>query len=367
MKILIAWRLIPNALFLLASTGLLPLGILRGDDGMSEKPERSPFGTIDVPAGCELAGSGKGSGVELENCDSPCRWWVRGAYLHLNRNGLPDRPLVGSGNGFQNSLFDAAQFDFDKSDGYEVELGYQLDECTSSFVKYSQIGTFDDSAFLPGRLGGMGVFLVNQTAAGFFGGVVSGRIQYESAADSFEWMIRRQCNPASGLMVGLRYFRLDETLGFQFNSSLGGSAAVKSSVSNDLIGAQVGVDHALWSRGGFKLSLLGKAGVFVNGANGKLHRRFTVPAVFNVINDTSRSTEEIAFVGEGEVKASYEFGCHRNWSLEAGYRVLWVDGISLASEQQGQNLIAAQEPMRFLDADDSLFFHGAFTALGLKF
>ncbi|MCA9269225.1 MAG: hypothetical protein KDA41_12175, partial [Planctomycetales bacterium] len=67
---------------------------------------------------------------DCEICDGhPCRW-VKGGYLFLERGDLPDRPFVGSANGYANSIFDAGQFDFDGANGFEVELGRRLDDCT---------------------------------------------------------------------------------------------------------------------------------------------------------------------------------------------------------------------------------------------
>jgi hypothetical protein len=106
---------------------------------------------------------------------------------------------------------------------------------------------------------------------------------------------------------------------------------------------------------------LGKAGLYVNDANNQIASQ----SEFFGVNTTSGvGNTQVAFIGELAFNATCQLTCH--WAVRAGYQLLWIEGVALASEQA----IINPGPINggaanAIDSSDGLFYHG-FTG-GLEF
>lgn len=132
-------------------------------------------------------------------------------------------------------------------------------------------------------------------------------------------------------LVGLRYFRLRETLELtgteQFTFTV---EQTRARAVNDLFGVQVGSSFGHTSRDGkLGVTLGGKAGLFANHASTALSNVSQVtPAIGATPLLTERSTTELAGLLELNVTGTAKLGSRA--SLRAGYQFIYVDGLALA-------------------------------------
>ncbi len=111
----------------------------------------------------------------------------------------------------------------------------------------------------------------------------------------------------------------------------------------------------LWCNELFQLDVIGKAGIYGNDAD---HHASVTTGVATV--NASGSDNPTAFVGEIGIQGSTLLTA--NLSLRGGYRLLWVDGVALASDQ-----LAATDffTSSGIDGSGDVFYQGAY--VGLEF
>jgi hypothetical protein len=198
--------------------------------------------------------------------------------------------------------FDPVLFDFNFEPGLDLSVIRRLGPCHDIEVRYFGIhGWRSDLEFF-------GVGLMNR-----------------SQLDSTEINLRRQVG-CLHLLAGFRWVEFMDHAQIEVPAP---PAAVGQNVNNHLYGFQLGADGTLWDNGcRFRLDGFLKGGIYYNHID-----RSTFVAVgppFNLFFETLDSAERTAFVGELGLFGVYQWS--DRWALRAGYQMLWLEGIALASE-----------------------------------
>ncbi len=173
------------------------------------------------------------------------------------------------------------------------------------------------------------------------------RQTYSSDLDSAEINLRRPVGCYRHVSVGFRWLGLDESLTERDANSVHYDGI---GTENDLYGFQLGTDALLLSCCEGRLECRGglKAGIYYN----RTAQRITAPYSFAAGSDS-----DTAFCGELTVTGAYRLtDC---LAVRAGYQLLWLSGVALASEQPPID-VPSQFPV---DADGDLFYHGALVGL----
>jgi hypothetical protein len=173
---------------------------------------------------------------------------------------------------------------------------------------------------------------------------------YSSDLDSAEINMARPLGCRTKVFAGFRWLQLDENLiDRDVNSAFYGVGT-----QNDLYGFQLGAEALLLEhcRGCLEWHAGVKAGVYYNHTA----RRITAPYPFS-----HGSADETAFCGEATITATYRL---TNWaSIRAGYQLLCLSGVALASEQPP--IIDPYVPFP-VDAEGDLYYHGALVGLEIR-
>jgi hypothetical protein len=103
------------------------------------------------------------------------------------------------------------------------------------------------------------------------------------------------------------------------------SAAWTSTNALGPLALAVGGDLTRRNRG--RLLKTAKAGVYGNAADND----FTLIVSDGQRFDAGAAEDDVAFVGEIDLRASYPIS--RHVSLTGGYQLLWIDGVALASNE----------------------------------
>lgn len=217
-------------------------------------------------------------------------------------------------------------------------------------------GTYNPGFEVGGRLGRLSLryfqlsndvetYIASPNA--IFTGGPAGVAQYNYDTDLYNGEINLiVCDPCSCIRIdtGFRYLRLNEQFNFHFAPPVPPPLAF-TQTRNDLYGWQIGVDACVpkqWESP-ISVSAFTKAGIF--GAETRMQY---LEGGFD-FRDSSR---RVAFVGELGVKA------HANISfisLDAGYQVLFINGVALAGDQaQSINILNNSFSIRTGD----LLYHG---------
>ncbi len=204
-------------------------------------------------------------------------------------------------------------------------------------------------------------------------------ISYSSSLDNFEMNFRRRwtapnCRVQASFLMGVRYLYLLED--FQYFTQgrddidpdptvvePGGTMDYNIRARNSLTGFQLGAD--LWSTiiPGVKFGGELKAGAYGNYANQTTVIDVTEPN--NTYNE-SVGMNDIAVITDANLMAIWRV--NPNWTLRAGYSLIYIDGVALAPEQFNStppNVIFPGPIARTPGSNDngSAFYHGGFAGL----
>lgn len=170
-----------------------------------------------------------------------------------------------------------------------------------------------------------------------------------SELHNFELNGRYRGNDRWTLLAGFRYAELNE----QFVADLIDPPIpfmLQTRTRNRLYGGQMGAEVLLWDCGGrFTFDAFGKAGIFGNAAANR-----SSYATGTISETAAGDRTPVSFLGELGVQARYHLS--QRWSAQAGYRLLWIHQVALATEQ-----IAASDFVfgEGIDASGNTFYHGA--------
>jgi|GEM_PF-860983 len=172
-------------------------------------------------------------------------------------------------------------------------------------------------------------------------------LTYSSELQNFELNGRRAYSDWVTWFVGFRALQVDELLSADINT---GAATHSVVTSNQLYGAQLGVDALLLDCDYWYFNAVGKVGIYGNSAD-QTTRTAGIGGALPLITYTGNET---AFVGELNFNANYRLT--DRLTFLAGYNLLWVNGLALAPDQLAATNIATG--VGALDTGGNLFYHG---------
>jgi hypothetical protein len=175
-----------------------------------------------------------------------------------------------------------------------------------------------------------------------------------TSIQSAEINLRKNVTPNITLLAGFRYLSLRDDIKHSYEVlGLGSTLGVFG--MNQMYGAQVGVDASVFTWRRFQLQTALKGGVYGNAARDQIRLR-----TFGVL-DTSIGTREqqTAFVGDWNFTGVVQL--NDIWAIRAGYQLLWVSGVALATDQF--TLADIVTPGIHINTTGDLFLHGALVSL----
>jgi hypothetical protein len=303
---------------------------------------------------------GNGSAVDIPNgdsgqgfdCDPTCNchadplWVFRGGAIILQRSTPTASTLAFVPGG--PSLINANDFHFGFRTGFEVGAIRRLNDCWDIDMRYLQIDSLNASVG-PVDTESSAVVFQQRGSVVFSQPPHSVTADYGSILRSAEINVRRQTRDWLTLLGGFRYVHLKESLaltqGLAFHHQV--------DTRNDLYGGQVGIEASLVNRSRIRLDGWAKAGLYGNDSQSRYI--FMVLEIPALNSDQSAERTPLAFVGDIGLNASLRLTEHI--LVRAGYQLLWVDGVALASDQFG--VPRPSETSIAIDSTGGVFFHGA--------
>ena len=255
-----------------------------------------------------------------------------------------------------NVLLSTSDLDFNFEAGPRLLLGHSFDPYNAFEASYFGIYSWQDKATingnsnlnLPGDLGADNPL--------DFTDADQVRVTYDSVIHNAELNYVRTFGNLSWL-AGFRYFNLQERFSMAFFDNQNDTGTYHISTYNNLFGGQVGGRVVENCCGNFSYDLTGKAGVYGNVI--RESQNVTDFANFNTVRNTSTDGGQVAFIGDIEFNASYQFS--QCLSLRGGYQVYWVEGLALAPNQLDYTDTATSGTG--LNKTGGLFMHGAHLGL----
>ncbi len=286
----------------------------------------------------------------LDRSCGSCRshtWEVKAGAVYLKRDRLPSRDLA-QGLSTETSL-NARDFRFD------YEVGPDL-----TVIWHGSAGSLEFRWFQVHDWISHGPTLVDGAAIGMEfreplltpeGAELDSR--YLSQLRSFELNAKRDFTSRLTGLAGFRFAQLDEWLDLTGET---GSETFGVHVKgfNNLYGFQLGGEFGVWDTGGpFRIVAVGKAGIYVNEAR----NQGVLIVDQEELGVDSASNSRVAFLGELGLIANYRITdfC----AVNAGYQVMWLDGVAMASQQASRlNAFPEAEPGASIDMGGTAFYHG---------
>jgi energy-converting hydrogenase Eha subunit A len=344
-------------------------------------------------------------------CCGPCcdrLWYASFSALVLNRS--PGRRLWTSSEQFPNEAIQLGNTDIPMAWtwGGEVQLGrrfccdctpYAIEATfwtTSAFTGSQTTVTSLDTVANPGQLiatpletGNINFNLprgVIVPATTIFNFASSSTVSRRDEFYDFEINLIREklamcCNSSweVGWSLGVRYFRFQESLTVSAVTPTaviagGADAYFSDTVTNNLVGPQIGFDVAYNLGCNVRFFVCPKVGIFGNcvdsnfDAKGRQGSGAYVDGVNTVTGypdfPAHGANTSVAFLTQVDVGLDWQFT--RNWSAKAGYRVVAMTGMGLADDEFPQYLCDTPE-MQNPQHNSSLVLHGAFFGLTYNF
>jgi hypothetical protein len=299
------------------------------------------------------------------------RWTVSAQALFWQRSAPRSQTLLVNEAGQQ--LLNADALHFGMQPGWEIGVSRRLNTGWSLEGRYLSVGSGKATVGSLVGDGGAGVFYHENypESLGIFRPNVDNAITYRSEFQSVTVGLRRQATSWLDWTAGFRYVKLEEdglAVVQRDLANLDVDVAQRISVQNDLYGFQLGAELLLWRRGRLRLDSSLQAGIYQDRARNRLAYE---SAYFGESSHTGTAREHTAFVGEWGVTGTYDIT--RRLALRTGYRMLWLDGVAVASEQPSVNPgppVAVPGgtsggPAETVHTGGDVFYHGAF--VGLEF
>lgn len=304
---------------------------------------------------CSQSANAQPSGTEWQSWKSG--WSFSGGALYFDAGGpLPNRNLLTRGNLVP--VLNSNAIDAGYGLGWELTAGKQLNKFWSLDARYSQVDSFNQLLSESNLVNGAGVRYFN-TVSGVLGAVTgSYDLGYQSQFESTDVMLGRQLTDWWRLSTGVRHVRFDDNADIQIRGG-GFSSLTNLNATNYLTGAQLGNELRLLQSSKFQLIANGLVGLYHNESNTRMSLR-TVTTRVSTFSGTRTSC-----IGETNLKGRYKL--LENLFVEGGYRVIWIEGIALATEQPILNRAPGTGPMTAIDNRDHRTLQGATANLTLLF
>lgn len=160
-------------------------------------------------------------------------------------------------------------------------------------------------------------------------------VQYDSSMRSFEANLRYRYGGGARwwtLLTGVRYINVEESLSGRFSSTgLAANDNATIDVDNHLYGFQIGLDETLFGDSCYSIDCYGRLGLYGNDSSTTSRRQSAAPGA--PLFSGGGSDGQSSFVGELGVKGTYRL--NDAWNLYGHYQVLFIEDVTLASEQIG--------------------------------
>jgi hypothetical protein len=310
---------------------------------------------------------GKSCGKAADCCCECCGndtwacWTVSAGWLYMKRQS-PDPAVLFSNPLDPAEALDASDFNFDFRSGFEVGVTrHDLWRCWDLEAKVFMIDGWSDTV----AASSTGPVTRIHTAPPI--DLPGGRditSAYSSKLTNFELNLRRRgCRlPRVRWLAGIRYLELDEQSFTSFVSPTvpGLSNEYQVITQNRLLGFQVGGDLDIWNTNRFCLRCVTKLGVYNNEANNNSRVGASGPPPISFF--AGQRGSHTSFVGELGLSARY--CCTKRLALRADYRALWIDGVSLASDQPAATSFLTSAG---IDTTGGTLYHGLFLGADFSF
>ena len=309
-----------------------------------------PGGAVFPTAGCECG--------ECESCLNSCAacccegWFLEAGVMFLSRSSADNLPLILDQNTGA-TLLDANDIDFDHRAVPRFRLGKNNANCRGWDIGYFGLSSWSQQEDRGGAISPMTIAPGGIPLVGTAPGAVM-RACYGTDFHSFEVNRRRTVNDCVTLLGGFRWIELSEELSVKQVQPTPLSLYTVDA-DNHLYGFQLGADADLFAVGGLCIDSIARAGVFYNNAD----QVTSVPLLAGIpgaVGSVGADDNNAAFLGELGFRANY---CLSDcWSLQAGYHLIWVEGVALAPRQiAGTSLLGTG--VATLDNGGGLFLSGA--------
>jgi hypothetical protein len=279
----------------------------------------------------------------------PC-WTVTADALFLVRRQPAASTLITHALD-RTEILNASAFDFPAHAGVDVSLSRHFGCNRALVVRCFGSDEWNAVVAMPTTFGDL--LQVNTVTPIFASAGTAVGAQTTSSLQNLEINASRQWWDCLTLLIGFRYVELDE----RFSATVTGVSdpfAYDVSTRNRLYGVQFGSQIAFWDRGGpWTIEGVGKAGVFGNRA-----AQDSSLVTLAAGEAAGGATSVTAFIGELGLTGVCRLTEHL--SLRGGYRLLWIDGVALATNQ-----VTATDFISHFDphACGEALYHGAFAGL----
>ncbi|MCE9526989.1 MAG: hypothetical protein K8R36_13140 [Planctomycetales bacterium] len=298
-----------------------------------------------MAAPVETKGIVCGSDMAATDCVDGCdaRWTFRVGSIIMKRSNPAALPILSDFGGA--TMVNAANYNFPYRAGLDIGAIRNLNDCWAVDFRYFGIDSLGASQ---SNTLAAATVLNNAAPVGFFG-FTTADSTYGSNLYSTEFNLRRKHDWLT-TFVGYRYVELNEDLNFLLGPL---PAVYRESADNRMQGIQIGADATIWNNGA-RLRLDGwvKAGIYYDLIR---HRSaIELPPGTPVFTPVNQRDNNTAFLGEIGLVGVYQLT--DTLALRAGYQLLWLDGVALASDQVGTtNFVTGTGA----DIHGDVFFHGA--------
>jgi len=272
-------------------------------------------------------------------------WTVRTGAVILSRsrpdNGATIIPLAGPGR-----VADGSDFSYGYAAGPDVSLLRRTERGNTWELRY--FGALDWDTNRP-NYGGVGNVRIG-SFSNFGATGLTGRAS--SSLDSTELNWRHPMGERFTLISGARWIELGDDLTYNivfpaFN------ADYNWNTNNHLYGGQLGGDFKLWRLSGpLSMNAQFKGGAYNNVQDNDFTLR---PSTGGVFDGGARNDDRLAFVGEINLTTAYQLT--RHLALRGGYQLLWIDGVTLATDQAAASTAASSQTV--INTDGQAFYQGA--------
>jgi hypothetical protein len=283
--------------------------------------------------------------------DSPEKWDVYGGTVLLHRSAPASTPLITTGGPGTPSILDAANMNFGWMFGFDVGGTYNINDRWGIDLRYFQVAPWT-ATFGPTAVPSSVIVNRGLTTIDFGGSVFS---QYQSNLRSAEINARFSSNSWWTALAGFRYLNLDESLSLQ--QFLPAGPIFQSwtyQTSNHLFGGQIGLEGLLYNSSWLTVDTYAKAGVYGTAAYAFFTQTF--------LGNASAAQGQVSFLGDGGLRATVRL--NRWAAVEAGYQLMWLTGVALASDQFKANTGTAAAAPLAINSTGFVFYQGV--TLGLK-
>jgi hypothetical protein len=289
------------------------------------------------------------------------KWNFYGHSLLLHRSGPAPATLIGDAVPPTTTFLNASTLNHGWMFGFDVGGVYNFTDHLGLDIRFLQVDPWTAS-FGPVTVPSLAI---NIQGAGLFApGATTISATYLSTLRSAEFNARYVSNSWWTALAGFRYVNLEELLRFPADFGGGATGIANSQTSNHLFGGQIGLEGLLANPGRLTIDAYAKAGIYGTVTEFSSYDAILVggvPVPATVISRTAFQGQ-VSFLGDGGLRATYRI--NRWASLEAGYQLMWLTGVALASDQVYPR--PSPPPPPLATTSTGFVFYQGFS-LGLKF